>query len=137
MTTFTCCSTFLYGDGHSSAMSPILVRCKTKGVVASRGGVRLTTQLASRSLIANYCTRWCCNLKGSHRMGDGRIFLKNSALFSLTTTYGMSLISAGPDPSRWTVPLMVSVEIMIYRKKTRENPLTCNENAALVKDLFN
>ncbi len=36
------------------------------------------------------------SLKGSHKMGDGRIFLKTSALLSLIKTFLMNLISAGP-----------------------------------------
>jgi hypothetical protein len=42
------------------------------------------------------------SLKGSHRMGDGPIFLKTSPPHSLMTTYRRKLLS---DPSRWTVPL--------------------------------
>ncbi len=35
------------------------------------------------------------SLKGSHRMGNGQIFLKTSAPLSLTKAFRMSLISAG------------------------------------------
>ncbi len=35
------------------------------------------------------------NLKGSHKMGDGWIFLKTSAPLSLVNTDRMSMISAG------------------------------------------
>jgi hypothetical protein len=35
------------------------------------------------------------SLKGSHRMGNGQIFLKTSAPLSLTKAFRMNLISAG------------------------------------------
>jgi hypothetical protein len=54
---------------------PILVRCKTKGAVGAE--CDLTAQLAIRCLIANFCRDVTVTLKGSHRMGDGRIFSKN------------------------------------------------------------
>ena len=70
---------------------PILVRCKTKGGVGAE--CDLIAKLAIRCLIANFCRDGTVTLKGSHRMGDGRIFSKNlHASLSLMTTYQMSLI---------------------------------------------
>ncbi len=39
----------------------------------SQIGVRLAAHLAIECIMGNYCMRW---LKGSHSMGEGRIFLK-------------------------------------------------------------
>jgi hypothetical protein len=56
--------------------------------------VRITAHLPINCLIPNY---WDSaeSLKGPHRTGNGRNFLKNHRASSLMTTYRMSLISAG------------------------------------------
>jgi hypothetical protein len=57
--------------------------------------VHLTAQLAIRCINANYYCNGAVTLKGSHRMGGGRIILITSAPLSLINTYRISLISAG------------------------------------------
>jgi hypothetical protein len=52
--------------------------CTMSNQRRSWSGVRFTAQLAIRFVIANYRTvRDGVALKGSHRMGDGRIFSEN------------------------------------------------------------
>jgi hypothetical protein len=55
----------------------------------SQSGVCVTAQLVPITVRDGAVT-----LKGSHKMGDGRIFLKTSAPLSLMTTYRMCLILA-------------------------------------------
>jgi hypothetical protein len=55
-----------------SAHLPILVRCKTKGAVGAL--CAYTAQSTIKCLVG------AVNLKGSHRMGDGRIFLKSTLI---------------------------------------------------------
>jgi hypothetical protein len=46
-------------------------------VVNKRPMPKLCAPLAICFQLANSCTRWRSNFKGSYRVGDGRIFLKN------------------------------------------------------------
>jgi hypothetical protein len=55
------------------------------------GAMNFMAMLGIRILITNSCTRWHGIFKGSHRMGDGPIFLKTSAPLSLMKTYRMNL----------------------------------------------
>ncbi len=55
-------------------------------------------QLAIRFLIANYCTRWPCNLKGSHTMGGGHNLMNISAPLPLIKAIKWSDFQ--PNPSR-------------------------------------
>jgi hypothetical protein len=74
---------------------PIHVGCKTKTKYAVRAVSALLCnwQLGAQlPITVQYGT---VALKGSHKMGDGPIFLKTSAPLSLMTTYRMSLILAG------------------------------------------
>jgi hypothetical protein len=55
---------------------PILVPCKTKGAVGAVCALLRNCQLGAQLLIS--VQNVAVNLKGSHRMGDGRIFTKDS-----------------------------------------------------------
>jgi hypothetical protein len=61
-------------------------------------------------------------LKGSHRMGDGRIFQKIYAPLSLMKAFRMNLISAGSISltAQCTVPLMESLSITCVRVHSLE-----------------
>ncbi len=103
----------------------------------SRGGMRLTTQLAIRCLIANYCTRWCCNFKGLSQDGGRAEFSKNlrASLFNddLWNEPYLGRIHLAGQYLLWSL-----LRLMIYRKNhaknpsSGENPLTNNNIAALV-----
>jgi hypothetical protein len=71
-----------------TAHLPILVRCKIKGAV---GAVCAFT--AHDGCLPITVGDGAVTLKGRHRMGDGRIFLKTFAPLSLINTYRMCLIS--------------------------------------------
>jgi hypothetical protein len=51
------------------------------------GMMNFIPALATLFQTANSCTRWRGIFKGSHRMGDGRIFLKTLAPFCLAVFF--------------------------------------------------
>jgi hypothetical protein len=66
---------------------PTAVCSKKKGWMCVPLGIRIP--------IANSCIRWCYNFKGSHRMGNGRIFQKSLRGFFFNKYNQMNLVSAG------------------------------------------
>jgi hypothetical protein len=76
---------------------PIRVRCKSRDAVGG-SGVRLTEQLATGCLIANYCKRWRRwrhSFKGPSQDGGWADFSKNLRASLFNDDLQMSLISAG------------------------------------------
>jgi hypothetical protein len=59
------------------------------------------------------------SLKGSHGMGDERIFFKTTAPLSLMTTYRMSLISAGSISLDSTLNKKITFITFLFLKNFR------------------
>jgi hypothetical protein len=68
--------------------------------------VRLTAHLAIECIMAITVREGALELKGSHSMGDGWIFLKTCCDVSFNKVL-WNEPTFGPDPSRWTVPLIL------------------------------
>jgi hypothetical protein len=64
--------------------------------------MRLTVHLA-KCLMANYCMRWSGIFKGLSHNGGRADFLENLHETSINKD-----LSNEPDPTRWTVPLIIT-----------------------------